>query len=57
MLEDLDLFGQRRLRHAQALGGAAEALLLGHREEQPEVPDQAEIDHGFSIGWTYESLT
>ncbi|MOA57815.1 hypothetical protein D3C78_1820630 [compost metagenome] len=57
MLEDLDLLGQRRLRHAQAPGGATEALLFGDGEKQPEVPNEAKVDHRLSIGCEYESLT
>ena len=57
MLKDLNLFGQRRLGHAQAFGCATEILLLSDGKEEPEVPDQAEIDHVFSIGWAYESLS
>jgi hypothetical protein len=42
----LNLLAQRWLGHSQALGGAAEILFFSHRQKQPEVTNQTEIDHG-----------
>jgi hypothetical protein len=44
--QDLDLLAQRGLRHAQALGCAAEVALFGHGHEIPEMAQQPEIYHG-----------
>jgi len=40
------LLAQRRLRHAQPLGGAAEVALFGDGHEIPEMAQQPEIYHG-----------
>jgi hypothetical protein len=34
-LEPLDLLAERRLRHVQTLGSAAEVQLVGDRQERP----------------------
>jgi hypothetical protein len=47
LLQHLDLLGERRLGHAQPLGGTAEVLLFGHGEEQPQMTHQAKVDHRF----------
>ncbi|KOQ36381.1 hypothetical protein ABW37_27645 [Achromobacter xylosoxidans] len=39
LLQQLDLARQRRLRHAQALGGAAEVQFLGHGDEAFELAE------------------
>jgi hypothetical protein len=43
--QDLDLLAQRRLRHAKALGCAAEVTLFGDSHEIPEMAQQPEIYH------------
>jgi hypothetical protein len=40
------LLAQRWLRHAQALGRAAEVALFGDGHEIPEMAQQPEIYHG-----------
>ena len=47
--QDLDLLAQRRLRHAKALGGAAEVTLFGDSHEIPEMPQQPEIYHRSNV--------
>ena len=46
--QDLDLLAQRWLRHAKALGGAAEVTLFGDGHEIPEMAQQPEIYHGYN---------
>ncbi len=45
LLQDLDLLAERRLRHAEPVGGPAEMPLLGDREEVPEMAQEPEVDH------------
>jgi len=42
VLQDLDLAAERRLRHVQVLGRAAEVQLLGHGHETAQL---AELEH------------
>ncbi|MDT4884639.1 hypothetical protein FQZ97_1207980 [compost metagenome] len=56
LFQHLNLLAQGRLRHAKPLGRTAEILLFGDGQEQPEVTDQTEIDHDYSIGLAYLTL-
>jgi hypothetical protein len=53
----LNLICQRWLGHAQPFGGTPEMLLLGNSEKQPQMADEAKVDHGTLISSGYRSIS
>jgi hypothetical protein len=56
LFKNLDLFGQRWLGHAQTPGSTTEVLFLGHGKKEPQMAQQAKVDHHGSIGAAYQIL-